>query len=156
MNNSNNSWKIYDFSDSLVLEKMQKLICKLPKHFTNWELQTAHLSPEYKIIRTRKIVKTSKKSKGKNELMQQGSMSKIMSTNKSRHTDLCDVCQLVHPALYIIIVCVTRAHFTQKVVWETYGGPQVWRNYLLSCANYHIYWDKSKEKKSMVGITKQM
>ena len=39
-----NSWSIW-FSDLQFLEKMQKLIPKLPKCFTNCELQTANLSP---------------------------------------------------------------------------------------------------------------
>ena len=43
INNSENSWSIY-FRDLQLLEKMQKLICKLPKHFTNCKLQMATLS----------------------------------------------------------------------------------------------------------------
>ena len=30
--------EVSDFSDSQFLEKVQKLICKLPKYFTNCEL----------------------------------------------------------------------------------------------------------------------
>ena len=44
MNNSENLWSIW-LSDLQFLEKMQKLICKLPKHFAICELRTANSNP---------------------------------------------------------------------------------------------------------------
>ena len=44
MNNSENLWDIW-FYQFAILEKMQKLICKLPKCFANSELWTANLNP---------------------------------------------------------------------------------------------------------------
>ena len=40
-----------DFSDSQYLEKMQKLIHKLPKYFTNCELQMANLNPALECLK---------------------------------------------------------------------------------------------------------
>ena len=37
--------EVPDFSDSQFLEKMQKLICKLPKCFGNCKMQTTNLNP---------------------------------------------------------------------------------------------------------------
>ena len=45
MNNSR-IHQVSNFSDSQFLEKMQKLICKLPKHFANCKLWTANSNPD--------------------------------------------------------------------------------------------------------------
>ena len=37
--------EVSDLRDSQILEKMQKLIRKLPKHFANCELETANSNP---------------------------------------------------------------------------------------------------------------
>ena len=41
-----NLWSIW-FSDSQFLEKMEKLISRLPKRFANWELRTANSNRGY-------------------------------------------------------------------------------------------------------------
>ena len=45
--------ELSDFSDSQFLEKMQKLICKLPKCFANCELRTANSNPLYVVMISR-------------------------------------------------------------------------------------------------------
>ena len=45
MNKSENH-KVSDYSDSQFLQKIQKLICKLPKHILNCKLGTANSNPE--------------------------------------------------------------------------------------------------------------
>ena len=42
-----------DFTDSQILEKMQKLIRKRPKCFANCELWVANLNPDYNVIFSR-------------------------------------------------------------------------------------------------------
>ena len=42
--------EVSDFSNSQFLEKMQKLIHKLPKHFANCKLRTANLNPDWNLV----------------------------------------------------------------------------------------------------------
>ena len=47
-------YEVSDFSNPQFLDKMQKVICRLPKHFTNCELWMAILNPAYFLSLKRK------------------------------------------------------------------------------------------------------
>ena len=57
------------------------------------------LNSIYKIIRTRNILKTFKKSYGKNDnTYQRMHVQNHAYANKSRHMYMCNICQLPNPA----------------------------------------------------------